>query len=164
MTQILIDLWSDSVEIQPKFSSDWRNFQMIIFHNLTYHGEVTISGRRIRVFRRGTKYPKEKKRYIWLSEDRKSFWADPIQNSENLNITGTLETWPNDFPTHEGILKMSPGSVITCQFALGISTENIEPFGFDGLHRLHNKLQKCHRGYINLATGKPASDKYNFHR
>ena len=163
LTQALIDLWSDRDGIRPTFSFDWKIFQVIIFTNINYVGDITVSDKVIKVFRRGTRYPNERKRYIWLSDDKSNFWVDPIKNSD-FNICQSFETWPRRLPEPEGTLKMSSGSVITCKFAQPVKTEDIEPFGFEGLQRLHTKLKRSHRGYINLLSGKPASDKLIFER
>lgn len=164
LTQCLIDLWSDSPKIKPKFSSNWKIFQVIVFTNLSYAGEVTVSGQRIKVFRRGYRYPKYRQRYIWLSEEEKSFWIDPIKRSEFETVQDCFETWPETNTILKGYLKMSKGSIITCKFAKPVKSEDIEPFGFESLQRLHLKLKKSLCGYINLYSGKSTGAQLKFER
>ena len=76
-SSIILEIWSSSKEMEPKFAKSWKNLQFIFCRNVVYHGICEIKpGTTSHVFRLSQKYPEN--RYIWLSHDSPDFWSDPV--------------------------------------------------------------------------------------
>ena len=78
-TQLILEVWSASTTMEPKFAHDFSGFQFILAKNCRYHGMTTLDGQTEKVcyvFRLSQKFPNS--RYIFLSEESENFWSNPI--------------------------------------------------------------------------------------
>ena len=73
---IVVEIWSSSKIMEPKFSPDWPDFQMVFAKNAKYHGVANICEHQVHVFRISQKHPE--RRFIWISSEDKNFWASPV--------------------------------------------------------------------------------------
>ena len=87
-TQSILEIWSSSKSMEPKFSTDWKILQFIFAQNCTYHGISDLNdstrfskARRVHIFRISQKNPDS--RFIWLSNDAVDFWDNPVSNFDD---------------------------------------------------------------------------------
>lgn len=168
-SQAVIDLWSDSEENRPTFAKKWESLQLIFAFDLAYAGEIYESGKVIKVFRASKKQYKLARRFIWLSEDIKNFWDDPIEEYRKTFdlVQEAYQVWPLPIPTGKGKLKRSPGSIfgkLMGYWSKNFNTEDIEPFSFSDLQRLHIAVRKSLCGFVNILTGEKSKGDLVFQR
>ena len=80
-TQILIEVWNKSCQMEPKLGKNWKNLQFAVIFGVRYYGKKTVLDKEVHIFRLSTKFPNQ--RFFWFSSDRHDFWTNPISRDEN---------------------------------------------------------------------------------
>ena len=76
LNQCILEIWNSSLEMQPKFSENWKILQFIFCKDVVYHGIAMMDEREVHVYR--LSQSRTGGRYIWLSKDDPKFWENPI--------------------------------------------------------------------------------------
>jgi len=77
-TQYIVEIWSSSQAMEPKFSKNFKKLQFVFIKGLTFHGLSDLKpGRPTFIFRLAQKDAIQS-RFIWLSADRSDFWDSPL--------------------------------------------------------------------------------------
>ena len=84
-TQILIEVWNRSREMEPRLGQNWKNLQMAVIFGVRYYGKKIVFEKEVHIFRLSTKLPQN--RFFWFSPDRQDFWSNPMSKDE---VTGHL--------------------------------------------------------------------------
>ena len=168
-TQIIIEVWSQTVLTTPKFAKNWRCLQLISIFKLFYGGDTVLDGKVYKIFRLSCKNENKFGRFIWLSHDSENFWYNPILDFDNhVHHQGLArDSWPRRVPFGTGILNKSKGSVITkiwTRLYPYLHTREFEGFSFEDLFELRNYVKKGVFGYLNLITKKKMHQSANFER
>ena len=104
-TQILVEIWSSSLTMEPKFAADWRSCQLNCLREIAYHGNYRVGTRVLPTFRLTSKRA-DATRFCWLSSDSDDFWIKPT------NFSSCQEVSFPEIHHSPGLLRMSEGSRI----------------------------------------------------
>ena len=169
--QGLVDIWNSSDELHPIFASDWKSLQLCVIKCCNLMGFYKIDDRKVLHFKaREFKSPTSHK-FIWLSEDQPDFWEQPVgltDKSYEKNADEQL-SWPDLPQGPSGFLRPSSGSVLQTrhytieQLDTSFHMNDIEPFYWEDLEKLHGALRSALLGHVSHYTNKIKNKQLLFH-
>ena len=109
--QIVIDIWCDGREQEPRYWPDWRMLQWTVIRGAVFKKKSTAYGSVIYQFKYHTGGRGDRGfRYIWISYPCRFFWQQPVEEPEDATERREFLLLNQDGANVRGIIRRSEGS------------------------------------------------------
>ena len=106
--QLVIDIWCNAREQEPRYWPDWRLLQWTVIRGAVFKKKSTAYGVEIYQFKYTTGNPGF--RFIWISHPCRYFWQSPVNEPEDVTERREFLLLNRDHGNVRGILRRSEGS------------------------------------------------------
>ena len=106
--QLIIDIWCDSREQEPRYWPDWRILQWTVIRGAVFKKKSTAYGMEIYQFKYNT--GDRHFRFIWISDPCRYFWSSPVEEPEDPAELRRFRILNRDSANVRGIIRRSSGS------------------------------------------------------